>query len=100
MAEKAEHIGVEKTRLDTMSLIVLAILAGAFIAPVLVLWGLYSLVVEYNRRAVASFEALVKNVRDQYGFIDLFWSKAVLVELKSFGNSHSPATTRSTPSPP
>lgn len=32
MAEKAEHIGVDKTRLDTMSLIALAVLAGAFIA--------------------------------------------------------------------
>lgn len=32
MAEKAEHIGVEKTRLDTPRLLVLAILAGAFIA--------------------------------------------------------------------
>ena len=32
MAEKAEHIGVENTRLDTMSLLVLAVLAGAFVA--------------------------------------------------------------------
>ena len=32
MAEKAEHIGVDKTRLDTMSLLALAVLAGAFIA--------------------------------------------------------------------
>jgi formate/nitrite transporter FocA (FNT family) len=32
MAEKAEHVGVDKTRLDFTSLIVLAILAGAFIA--------------------------------------------------------------------
>jgi len=32
MAEKAECIGVEKTRLDTMSLMTLGILAGAFIA--------------------------------------------------------------------
>jgi len=32
MAEKAEHIGVEKTRLDTMSLLALGVLAGAFIA--------------------------------------------------------------------
>jgi formate/nitrite transporter len=32
MAEKAEHVGIDKTRLDTMSLIALAVLAGAFIA--------------------------------------------------------------------
>lgn len=32
MAEKAEHVGVDKTRLDTMSLIALAVLAGAFVA--------------------------------------------------------------------
>ncbi len=32
MAEKAEHVGVDKTRLDVMSLVVLGILAGAFIA--------------------------------------------------------------------
>jgi formate transporter len=32
MAERAEQIGVEKTRLDTLSLMALAVLAGAFIA--------------------------------------------------------------------
>lgn len=32
MAEKAEHVGVDKTRLDVTSLMVLAILAGAFVA--------------------------------------------------------------------
>ena len=32
MAEKAERIGAEKTRLDTASLLALAVLAGAFIA--------------------------------------------------------------------
>ena len=32
MAERAEQIGVEKTRRDTMSLLALAVLAGAFIA--------------------------------------------------------------------
>lgn len=32
MAKRAESVGVEKTRLDTMSLMVLAVLAGAFIA--------------------------------------------------------------------
>ena len=32
MAEKAEHVGVEKTRLDFMSLLALAVLACAFVA--------------------------------------------------------------------
>ena len=32
MAEKAEHVGVAKARLDTLSLLALAVLAGAFIA--------------------------------------------------------------------
>jgi formate transporter len=32
MAERAERIGVDKTRLDTLSLLALAVLAGAFIA--------------------------------------------------------------------
>lgn len=32
MAEKAEHVGVEKTSYDTVSLLALAILAGAFVA--------------------------------------------------------------------
>ncbi|MBR1280035.1 formate/nitrite transporter family protein [Bradyrhizobium sp. AUGA SZCCT0283] len=32
MAERAEQIGVQKTRLDTLSLIALAVLAGAFVA--------------------------------------------------------------------
>ena len=32
MAERAEQIGVEKTRRDTLGLLALAVLAGAFIA--------------------------------------------------------------------
>ena len=41
MAEKAEHIGVEKTRFDSTSLLALAVLAGAFVA----FGALFSLVV-------------------------------------------------------
>lgn len=41
MAEKAEHVGVEKTRLDAPSLMALAVLAGAFVA----FGSLFSLVV-------------------------------------------------------
>jgi len=32
MAEKAESVGVQKTRMDRVSLFALAVLAGAFIA--------------------------------------------------------------------
>lgn len=32
MAEKAEQVGVEKTRFDSTSLLALAVLAGAFVA--------------------------------------------------------------------
>lgn len=32
MAERAEQVGAEKTRLDTASLMALAVLAGSFIA--------------------------------------------------------------------
>lgn len=48
-------------------------------------WNEFFAAFGLSRRAVASFEAPVKNVRDQYGFIDLFWPKVVLVEHKSFG---------------
>lgn len=48
-------------------------------------WNEFFAAFGINRRAVASFEEPVKNVRDQYGFIDLFWPKVVLVEHKSFG---------------
>lgn len=48
-------------------------------------WNEFFAAFGINRRAVASFEEPVKNIRDQYGFIDLFWPKVVLVEHKSFG---------------
>ena len=48
-------------------------------------WNEFFAAFGINRRAVASFEEPVRNVRDQYGFIDLFWPKVVLVEHKSFG---------------
>jgi type I restriction-modification system DNA methylase subunit len=50
-------------------------------------WNEFFAVFGIHRRAVASFEEPVKNVRDQYGFIDLFWPKVVLVEHKSFGKN-------------
>ena len=38
-----------------------------------------------RRRVVASFEEPVKNLSGQYGYIDLFWPRVLLVEHKSFG---------------
>lgn len=34
---------------------------------------------------MASFEAQVRNIRNQYSYIDLFWSGKLLVEHKFFG---------------
>ncbi len=48
-------------------------------------WNEFFAVFGIQRRTVASFEDPVKNIRGQYGFIDLFWPKVVLVEHKSFG---------------
>ncbi len=48
-------------------------------------WDEFFNVFGIRRRTVASFEDPVKNIRGQYGFIDLFWSGVVLVEHKSFG---------------
>src|SRR5712691_958374 len=38
-----------------------------------------------TRRRVASFEEPVKKLRDERGFIDLFWKGVLLVEQKSAG---------------
>ena len=51
MAEKAEHIGVDKTRLDTMSLLALAVLAGAFIA----FGSMFSIVVSAGAEGVLPY---------------------------------------------
>jgi hypothetical protein len=48
-------------------------------------WNEFFAVFGIQRRAVASFEEPVRNLRGQYSFIDLFWAKVVLVEHKSFG---------------
>ena len=57
-------------------------------------WNEFFAAFGINRRAVASFEEPVKNVRDQYGFIDLFWPKVVLVEHKSFFKNGPSPTAR------
>jgi hypothetical protein len=48
-------------------------------------WNEFFDVFGLKRRLVATFEEPVKNLRGQYGFIDLFWPGVVLVEHKSFG---------------
>jgi formate transporter len=51
MAERAEHVGVEKTRLDATSLTALAVLAGAFVA----FGSLFSLVVSAGAEGVVPY---------------------------------------------
>src|SRR5262245_53104271 len=51
MAERAEHVGVEKTRLDATSLLALAVLAGAFIA----FGSMFSLVVSAGAEGVVPY---------------------------------------------
>lgn len=48
-------------------------------------WNEFFNVFGISRRTVASFEAPVKKISGDYGYIDLFWSRLVLVEHKSFG---------------
>ncbi|MCU0771628.1 MAG: class I SAM-dependent DNA methyltransferase [Verrucomicrobia bacterium] len=48
-------------------------------------WNEFLDVFGIRRRTVASFEAPVKQLSGQYGFIDLFWRGVLLVEHKSFG---------------
>lgn len=47
-----------------------------------------------RRRVVASFEEPVKKLSGQYGYIDLFWPRKVLVEHKSRGKDLSKAETQ------
>lgn len=48
-------------------------------------WDEFFDVFGIQRRTVASFEEPVRNLKGQYGFIDLFWSGQLLVEHKSLG---------------
>jgi hypothetical protein len=48
-------------------------------------WDAFFHVFDINRRRMASFEEPVKNLDDNYGFIDLFWKGMLLVEHKSAG---------------
>jgi hypothetical protein len=48
-------------------------------------WNEFFNVFGIQRRAVASFEEPVKKISGEYGYIDLFWPRMVLVEHKSLG---------------
>src|ERR1017187_5835463 len=48
-------------------------------------WNEFFHVFGVSRRAVASFEDPVKKISGDYGYIDLFWPRIVLVEHKSSG---------------
>jgi hypothetical protein len=48
-------------------------------------WNEFFEVFGVSRRAVASFEEPVKKISGDYGYIDLFWPRIVLVEHKSAG---------------
>ncbi|OFV93512.1 MAG: hypothetical protein A3F68_06255 [Acidobacteria bacterium RIFCSPLOWO2_12_FULL_54_10] len=48
-------------------------------------WNEFFNVFGIRRRVVASFEEPVKKLSGDYGYIDLFWSRVLLVEHKSLG---------------
>lgn len=50
-------------------------------------WNAFFNTFGITRRRVASFEEPVKNLDDNYGFIDLFWKGMLLVEHKSRGEN-------------
>ncbi len=48
-------------------------------------WNEFFEVFGIRRRVVASFEEPVRKISGQYGYIDLFWPRKVLIEHKSRG---------------
>jgi len=48
-------------------------------------WNEFFDVFGIRRRTVAIFEEPVRKISGEYGYIDLFWPKQVLVEHKSLG---------------
>src|SRR5581483_8830616 len=54
-------------------------------------WNEFFQVFGIKRRVVASFEEPVKKISGDYGYIDLFWPRMMLVEHKSLGQSLSKA---------
>jgi hypothetical protein len=57
-------------------------------------WDAFFEVFGKSRRTVATFEEPVKNIKGQYGYIDLFWRGKLLVEHKSAGKDLSKAHTQ------
>ena len=57
-------------------------------------WNQFFHVFGISRRRVATFEAPVKKLNDQYGFIDLFWKGKLLLEHKSGGEDLGKAYTQ------
>ncbi|MCL2305673.1 MAG: hypothetical protein FWC43_10045, partial [Planctomycetaceae bacterium] len=50
-------------------------------------WNEFFEVFGVRRRTVATFEEKVRNIKGQFGFIDLFWRGKLLTEHKSHGKS-------------
>lgn len=50
-------------------------------------WNEFFAVFGRDRRTVAAFEVAVRNLKDQYSYIDLLWRGMLLVEHKSVGKS-------------
>jgi len=50
-------------------------------------WNDFFEVFGIRRRTVASFEEKIRNIKGQFGFIDLFWRGRLLAEHKSYGKS-------------
>lgn len=48
-------------------------------------WNEFFEVFGIRRRVVVSFEEPVRKISGQYGYIDLFWPRKVLIEHKSRG---------------
>ncbi len=57
-------------------------------------WDAFFEVFGKSRRTVATFEEPVKNIKGQYGYIDLFWRGKLIVEHKSAGKDLSKAHTQ------
>ncbi|MGL4595662.1 MAG: DNA methyltransferase, partial [Thermoguttaceae bacterium] len=57
-------------------------------------WNDFFAVFGVRRRSVASFEQKVKNIKGQFGSIDLLWSGKLLAEHKSYGKSLEKATSQ------
>ena len=57
-------------------------------------WNAFFNVFGVQRRTVATFEEKVRNIKGQFGFIDLFWRGKMLAEHKSQGKSLDKATSQ------